>query len=151
MKEKLINSLNEATEYEDFVYVMQDTSSYYIGTKITYAQAMENENIPFKFKAIIEHYLSKDTDVSTSIESHLYYMTEEQFSYKTFTQLKARVKISILEPKKKLFKKTDEYEYREKIVSLSDLVEMNLAKKKGNGLIIRELVISKLALMSFSV
>lgn len=148
---KFIDSLSEQTGYEEFRYIMQDSGSYYIGAKYTYAECLDNEDVPFKFRAIIEHYISKDTDISNTIESHLYYLDQNQFAYKTYRQLKARVKISILEPKKRLFKKTTEYIYKEQVVSIDDLVDMNLAKKKGNGLIIRELMLSKLALMSFSV
>lgn len=136
--------------YEDFRYVIQDAGNYYIGSKFTYAECMENENVPFKFKAVIEHYLMKDTDVENSLESHLYYMTEDEFSYKTYVQLKARVKISVLTVKKSLFGK-EKTIYEEKIVTIGELARMNLAKKKGSGVIVRELILSKLALMSFSV
>ncbi len=142
--------MTSKTGYEEFRYVMQDTGNYYIGARFTYAECMEEDNVPFKFKAIIEHYLMKDTDVENSLESHLYYLKNDEFSYKTYIQLKARVKISVLTTKKNIFGK-EKTIYEEKIVSISDLAEMNLARKKGSGVIIRELVLSKLALMSFSV
>jgi len=148
---KLIDSLSEQTGYEEFRYVMQDNGNYYFGAKYSYAECLENEDVPFKFRAIIEHYISKDTDVENTLESHLYYLTEDQFSYKTLKQLKARVKVSVLTEKKRLFKKDKKYVYQEQIMGIDDLIDMNLAVKKGRGMIIRELVISKLALMSFSV
>jgi len=148
---KLIDSLSEQTGYEEFRYVMQDNGNYYFGAKYSYAECLENEDVPFKFRAIIEHYISKDTDVENTLESHLYYLTEDQFSYKTLKQLKARVKVSVLTEKKRLFKKDKKYVYQEQIMGIDDLTDMNLAVKKGRGMIIRELVISKLALMSFSV
>ena len=36
-------------------------------------------------------------------------------------------------------------------MSLSDFVDMNLAKKKAKGVMIQELALSKLGLMAFSV
>lgn len=147
---RITDAMTSKTGYEEFRYVMQDTGNYYIGARFTYAECMEEDNIPFKFKAIIEHYLMKDTDVENSLESHLYYLKNDEFSYKTYIQLKARVKISVLTTKKNIFGK-EKTIYEEKIVSISDLAEMNLARKKGSGVIIRELVLSKLALMSFSV
>ena len=102
-------------EYQnrDFKYFMQDTGSLYLGAKYTYQEILEDEMVTFKFKSIVEHYIMKDTDPETTLESQLYYMTPEQFSYKTYTQLKARVKKS--------------------------------------GIVVQELILSKLSLMAFSV
>ena len=91
-------------EYQnrDFKYFMQDTGSLYLGAKYTYQEILEDEMVTFKFKSIVEHYIMKDTDPETTLESQLYYMTPEQFSYKTYTQLKARVKVSLLVEKRGL-------------------------------------------------
>lgn len=140
-------------EYQDndYKYFMQDSGSIFIGARYSYLEIMDNEMANFKFKAIIEHYLAKDTDLSTSLESHLYYLTKDQFSYKTYKQLKARVKVSILTEKKSLFSKKTKVGYETKVIHLDELVDYNLAQKKKLGIMIQELVISKLALMAFSV
>lgn len=129
---------------------MQDTGSLYFGARYNYQEIMQDVNANFKFKSVIEHYIAKDTDMSTTLESHLYYMTPEQFSYRTYEQLKAKVKISVLEEKKSLFGKT-KTGYRTKVVHLNELAGWNLARKKKMGIVIQELIISKLALMTFSV
>lgn len=129
---------------------MQDTGSLYFGARYSYQEIMQDVNANFKFKSVIEHYIAKDTDMSTTLESHLYYMTPEQFSYRTYEQLKARVKVSVLEEKKSIFGKM-KTGYRTKVVHLNELVGWNLARKKKMGLVIQELIISKLALMTFSV
>ena len=77
-------------------------------------------------------------------------MTKEQFSYKTYQQLKARVKVSILEEKKSLFGKKKRG-YVTKTMPLAEFVDINLAQKKAQGVVIQELALSKLGLMSFSV
>ena len=41
--------------------------------------------------------------------------------------------------------------YKDKIYTLKELAELNLARKKQLGLIIREISVSKLGLMSFTV
>ena len=69
---------------------------------------------------------------------------------KYYEQLKAKVKISVLEEKKSLFGKT-KTGYRTKVVHLNELAGWNLARKKKMGIVIQELIISKLALMTFSV
>lgn len=135
---------------EDYKYVMQDVGAVYIGAKYSYEEIMENEMVNFKFKTIIEHYISKDTDLTTTLESHLYYMEQEQFSYRTYKQLKAKVKVSILEEKKGLFGRVH-VGYRTKVLHLEELTAMNLAQKKKSGIVIQELILPKLALMGFSV
>lgn len=88
------------TENRDYKYFMQDTGSVYLGAKLSYAEILQDEMVNFKYKSIVEHYIFKDTDSETTLESHLYYMTKEQFSYRTYEQLKAKVKINILEDRK---------------------------------------------------
>ena len=134
----------------DFKYFMQDTSSIYLGAKFSYAEILEQESVAFKYKSIVEHYILKDTDPETTLESQLYYMTSDQFSYKTYMQLKTRVKVSMLVPKKRLFGEA-KMVYENKVIKLDEFVNMNLAKKKQCGMVIQELVLSKLALMTFSV
>ncbi len=137
-------------ENRDYKYFMQDTGSVYLGAKLSYAEILQDEMVNFKYKSIVEHYIFKDTAPETTLESQLYYMTKEQFSYRTYQQLKARVKISILEEKKSLFgkKKTG---YVTKTMPLSAFADINLAQKKAQGVVIQELILSKLGLMAFSV
>ncbi len=138
-------------EYQDndYKYFMQDAGALYFGARYNYLDIMEDEMANFKFKSIIEHYIAKDTDLSTALESHLYYMTPEQFSYRTYRQLRAKVKVSVMEEKKSVFGKT-RIGYRTRTVGLDELTGWNLAQKKKMGLVVQELIISKLALMAFS-
>ena len=139
-------------EYQDndYKYYMQDIGSLYFGARYSYEELMAHEMVSFKFKSIIEHYIAKDTQPDTTLESQFYYMTDDLFSYRTYTQLKAKVKISLLVEKKPLFgaKKTV---YQTQVLSLDEFVRMNLAQKKKYGVIIQEIIISKLALMAFNV
>lgn len=137
-------------ENRDYKYFMQDTGSVYLGAKLSYAEILQDEMVSFKFKSIVEHYILKDTDPETTLESQFYYMTREQFSYRTYEQLKAKVKVSVLTEKKNLFGKV-RTGYETKLFRLSELADMNLAQKKAKGLMIQELALSKLALMTFSV
>lgn len=139
-------------EYQDndFKYFMQDTGSLYLGARYSYAELMAYEMIPFKFKSIIEHYIMKDTQSDTTLESQFYYMTQESFSYRTYMQLKAKVKICLLVEKKPLFG-AKKAVYQNKVMPLADFVQMNLAQKKGCGVMIQEIMLSKLALMAFNV
>ncbi len=139
-------------EYQnrDFKYFMQDTGSLYLGAKYTYQEILEDEMVTFKFKSIVEHYIMKDTDPETTLESQLYYMTPEQFSYKTYIQLKARVKVSLLVEKRGLLGRGG-VKYENKVMKLDEFAGMNLAQKKKSGVVVQELILSKLSLMAFSV
>lgn len=149
MKIDLSSTLN-TTQYEDFKYVLQDTGSISIGAKYTYKELMENELVPFKLKAIMEHYMFKEADPETTLESEFYYLEAGTFLYEVFSQMKIKVKVQQQEEVKSLFGKK-KLLYKEKLLSLKELTDLNLAKKKASGMIIREIVISKLGLMTFSV
>lgn len=137
------------TQYEDFKYVLQDVGAVYLGAGFSYEELLEHEMVPFKLKAIWTHYLSKEVSPDTTLESQFYYLEENTFLYETFQQLKIRIKVQIQEPKRTFSGKT-KIRYQEKIFSLQELVQMNLARKKASGMLIREIIISKLGMMTFS-
>ncbi len=149
MKIDLDNTLS-TTRYEDFKYILQDAGSISLGAKYTYRELTEHEMVPFKLKAVIEHYVYKEADPETTLESEFYYLEKGTFLYEVFEQLKIKVKVQQQEEVKSLFGKR-KLVYKEKLLSLKELTEINLAKKKASGMIIREIVISKLGLMTFSV
>lgn len=148
---RFIDTLSDKTTYADYKYVMQDSGSYSFGAKYTYAELIADQMAPFKFKAIVEHYIAKDTDPETSIESHLYYLTPDMFSARTLKELKCKVKIGVTEPVKSIFGKSKGTAYKVRIVNIEDLMEMDVETKKRKNIAVMELTVSKLALMSFSV
>lgn len=135
--------------YDDYKYVLQDTGSISIGAKYSYAELIHDEDVPFKLKVIVERYLSKDLDMDTTLESHLYYMVPEGFTYECFLQLKTKVKINILKEKKSLFRKGKKI-YTTQMMSLKEFAGKNLNWKQENGVYIQEINISKLSLMTFT-
>ena len=134
----------------DFKYVMIDTGNVYLGARFTFGELMGQELVPFKLKTIIRRYLLPETTEDTSLESQFYYLEKDTVLFETFKQLRIRVKVNVQEEKKTLFGKKV-FQYREKILSLNELTDTNLARKKATGMIIREIIISKLGLMTFSV
>lgn len=139
-------------QYEDYKYVMQDTAFLYIGGKYTYQEMIMNEEIPFKFRTIVERYLIPEIGGETSLESDLYHMKEQDFTYRTYMQLKAKVKVSRLVTKKTWFglgKPTRVYETV--MIPLKDFARLSVEEKEKDGIFIQELSINKLALMAFTV
>lgn len=138
------------SSYEDFKYVMQDTGNLYLGAKYSYEELLEAEAAPFKLKAIINHYVLKEASPETTLESQFYYLDRESFLYEVFCQLKVKVKVQIQTEQKGFWGK-GKIRYQERIFSLKEFTDMNLAKKRASGVIIREIIISKLGMMTFSV
>lgn len=138
------------TQYEDFKYVIQDTGSLYLGARFSYEELLGHEMVPFKLKAILTHYILKEASPDTTLESQFYFLERNTFLYEIFKQLKIRVKIQRQVEKKSLLgKKTTVY--KEEILTLDELTEINLARKKASGMLIREIIVSKLGMMTFSV
>lgn len=143
--------MNSRAELQDndFKYVMADVGNIYLGARFTYEELLDQDMTPFKLKAIIRQYILKEAEADTSLESQFYYLEKDTFLYELFSQLKIKVKINIQAEKKSLFGKVSS-RYEEQVLPLKELTEINLAKKKASGMIIREVIISKLGLMTFS-
>lgn len=138
------------TQYEDFKYVIQDVGNLYLGAGFSYEELLAHEMVPFKLRAIISQYVLKEASPETTLESQFYYIEENTFLYEVFGQLKTRIKVQIQAEKKGLFGK-EKLQYKEKIFTLQELAQMNLARKKGSGMLVREVIFSKFGIMSFSI
>lgn len=138
------------TEYQDYKYVMQDTASLYLGAKYTYEELVENDDVPFKLKTIIERYIRPETDMDTSLESHFYYMDSHGFVYQAYKQLKIKIKASVLEEKKSVSGKSRPG-YVTKNYKLEAFVLLSPAEKEKLGMVIQEIGMSKMSLLTFSV
>lgn len=135
-------------ENKDYKYTMVDYSNIYLGAKLSYREVIEHPDVNFKVKAIIERYFLRDLDADTTLESHFYYMAPEEFAAKTYVQLKVKVKFNILEEKKGIFGKRKKV-YTTKILPIHKFIDINLANKKANGVVIQEIVFPKITLLSF--
>lgn len=141
--------IREELQNNDFKYVMMDMSNIYLGARFSYEELLNQELTPFKLKAVIRQYILKETTGDTTLESQFYYLDRDMFLYEIFSQLKVKVKINIQVEKKSLRGETV-YRYEERILKLKELTEINLAKKKAMGVMICEIIVSKLGLMTFS-
>ena len=135
-------------QYEDYKYVMQDTYQLYIGAKYSFEELIDNEEVPFKFRLIVERYIYQDIDPETTLESQLYYMTAKDLQYRIYKQIKMKVKVNVIEEKKSLTGQRKKV-YTTQIIPITQLVEMTPAQKEEKGMVIQELMCSKLALMTF--
>lgn len=136
------------TVYEENKYSMQDTGSLYVGTKYTLEEIIDEEEITFKFRLIVERYILPEADLQDTLESHLYYLRPDSFLIKIYRQLKAKVKVNIIEEKRTLTGNRKK-QYTTKILTVEQLAAMPPSEKEEKGVVVQELKMSKLALMAF--
>lgn len=141
---------------DDFKYVMLDTMKIYFGASYTYDEMLKDEHVPFKFQAIIMQYFKKEEEGSITLAEHFYKLQPESMGYMTFSQLKPKIKFTIIDGRKD---SKGRLHNRNEVLSLKDFVkvmeEFKQEVKNGNlnedRLFIQEIAISKMALMGFSV
>ncbi|MDE7222719.1 MAG: hypothetical protein K2O34_02925 [Acetatifactor sp.] len=144
--------LLQKQSYEDYKYVMVDTGNVYLGAKYTYGELLQNEDIPFKIRTIVERYILPQADVATTLESDFYYMSPDSLTCRTFRQLKVKVKCSRLVDKKSLFSRgKGKKVYVTEVIDLEKFTGMNPADKQAQGILVQEIIINKLAMMMFTV
>lgn len=136
------------TVYEDYKYSMQDTGTFYIGAKYTLNEIVEEEGITFKFRLIVERYILPEADLEDTLESHLYYLDPKSFLVKIYKQLKARIKVNVIEEKKPLLGRPAKA-YTTKLLTIEELAAIPAREKEAMGMVIQELSVSKLAMMAF--
>ena len=134
--------------YEDNKYCMQDVGNVYIGTKYTFEELLAADEIPFKFRLIVEQHMLSEADREDTLETQLYYLDGKKFAVQIYKQLKARVKVNLIEEHRGLFGKTEK-KYITRTLPIEELVAMPVAEKEEKGVVVQELMLGKLALMAF--
>lgn len=132
--------------YEDYKYSMQDTGRLYVGSKYTFAELLDAEDVLFKFRMLIQRYILPEVDGGDTLESHLYYLEPGGFPAKLYGQMKARVRVNVIEERKSLLGRRKR-EYVTKQLTVEQLTGMSKEEKEACGLVIQELSVSKLALI----
>lgn len=134
----------------DFKYIMQDVSHVYFGKELSYAEMMELEDVPFKFKAIIGSYFSKDTELTNKIAEHLYQIKSQDFSYHIYEQLKLQIRFFYKEEKVGLFGQKKEI-WVHKTCNMKEFLQNYMEMVQKEEATIEDISISKLALMAISI
>ena len=134
----------------DFKYVIQDTGHVYFGKELTYQEILDRDDVPFKFKAIISAYVTKDTPLDVKFTDHILTVSEDAFSYRIYEQLKLQVRLFYGEERKgfggKLKKK-----WIHKVCSFDEFQKNYAQAVREQGAQIEDVSISKLALMTISI
>lgn len=138
----------------DFKFILQDSSNIYFGKEMSYADIIENEDVPFKFKAIVNNYVKKDLPQESAMEEkmamHLLDLAEDAFSIKVYEQLKVKVRIFYKVEKKNLFGQTKD-KWIHKTCTLHEFRKEYKDKVMRQEVRVEDVSISKLALMVISI
>ncbi len=135
-------SLNSSTQFEPFRYVMTDMSSIYVGARYTYEELLEVEDTPQKLREVIFRVFMQEVQGDTTIENHLFYLTPDSRSYRAYSKMKARFKMSVWEPAKGRKKAG----YVNRVYSLDEIVGNADLFAKKDTTVVEEVHISKLGL-----
>lgn len=127
----------------DFKYVMQDVTKLYIGAKFTYQEMMDSDEVAFKLKAILSHYILKEVAGDTTPENHVFYMKETDLSYMVYKQLKAKFKMNF-----PVLSKKGTWQYKSEYHTIEEIVHNQQWQEQKDHIIIEEMVIGKVQIMA---
>ena len=149
----------QKTVYEDYKYSVQDTARIYVGCKYTFGEFLEEEEILFKFRLVMQKYILPEADREDTLETHLYYLEPDSFLVKIYRQMKAKVRVIVIEEKKPFLgigakggsgerAAEGKKRYVTKQLTVEELTSVPPREKERQGYVIQELSVSKLALGS---
>lgn len=136
----------QQTVYEDYKYSIQDTNRIYVGSRYTFRELLDEEELLFKFRMIAERYILPEADPEDTLETHLYYLKPDSFLVKIYRQMKARVRVSVIEERKALFRRKGGARYVTRQLTVEQLAAISPEEKERCGMAVQELSVSKLAL-----
>ena len=134
----------------DFKYVIQDTNCVYFGRELTYAEMMDKEDVPFKFKAVINAHIAREIDLNKKMAEHILEISESAFSYRIFQQLKLTVRVCYKVSTKGFGGKIKE-KWVHKAYSIGQFCKEYRDKTMQSEVMIEDFSISKLALLALSI
>jgi hypothetical protein len=134
--------------YEDYKYVLQDTYHIFIGAQYTIEELIDNEDIPIKLRIILERYLYTEETKDITLGDYFHDLQDKSLFFRVYKQLKTKLRVSMKEEKKGRLAKTAP-PFETVTLSLEALMKMTPEEKQSKELMIQEVIISKLAMMSF--
>lgn len=139
-------TLNE----NDYKYVIQDFSKYYIGARLSYQELVDNENTPGRLKDAVYRTFFKEINPSMTIGEHLFKLEDASVCRMAFSQLRIRIKVTALmqkEDKKGNLKEI----YETKDYSLNEFLKQEEIKENPDQYLIQEICFTKRHLMMMHV
>lgn len=139
---------NKKSSYPAFACVMQDITQVYIGAQLSYKELMERDDVPFKLRVILAHYMLKEVSEDTTISDHLFFIQKNDLSYLAYRQMKAKFKLSVwCEADGKKHKKAG---YESRLYTIDEVLLDEELRAKRDITVVEELSFKKFALMAVS-
>ncbi|MGN0347636.1 MAG: hypothetical protein ACI4DU_10190 [Lachnospiraceae bacterium] len=129
-------------EDREFKYIIQDFTSFQLGSRFTYTDILENDRVPFKFQSIVRLYLLKETSAEMMLGEHLLSMTDRDFSYEVYRQLRPKVKFYV--PGK------NGERFEQRVLKFVDFIQYK-EENWNEKCMIHDISISNLALMTYTI
>ena len=126
----------------DYKHVVQDVTNIYIGGKLSYGEMLDLDEIPFKFKVILSHYILKEVSRETTIENHIFFMKKEDMSYIIFKKMKAKFRLYVFDE--------DKQSYVGKEYKIEDIVDDEYLHENMNTIFVEEMHLYKINLLAIS-
>ena len=106
---------------------------------------MDTDEIPFKFKAILSHYILKDVAEDTSPENHIFFIKDTDISYMVYKQMKVRFKMNF-----PVLSRRGTWQYRSEYHTIDEIMKNEQWKEHMDEIVVEEMMISKLQIMMMS-
>ena len=103
---------------------------------------MDIDEIPFKFKTLLSHYILKEVAADTTVENHIFFMTKQDESYMVYNRIKAKFGLYVFDEKKK--------SYVRKEYKIEEIVDNEYLHQHMDTIFVEELHIYKLNLLSMN-
>lgn len=129
--------------------MLQDLTNIYIGARFSYAELMERDDVPFRLRSIISHYMLKEVAGDTTLENHIFFITPQNLSYLVYKQMKARFRMNVWERADGKKRKKDGYVSH--TYTIDEIVQSQELKEQMNEIMVEELHLSKLGLLAVSI
>ena len=83
------------TDNRDYKHIIQDITNIYVGGRLSYAEMMNMDEVPFRLKTVFAHYMLKEVAGDTTLENHLFYMDKDSMSYMIYKKMKCRFLLNV--------------------------------------------------------
>lgn len=135
-------------ESNDYKHMIEDFSNIYLGGRLSYKEIMENEDIPFKLRAIFMHYMVAGIAEDTTLENHLFFIQKNSSAYMTYKKLKAKFILNVFYDKDDGKIKAG---YHIKEYDIDEVLGNDYLMKNKDVIFLQEVRIKKLRIMSVTV
>ena len=132
---------------QDFKYLCQDMTNLYIGARYSYDELLKLDEVPFKLKTVLSHYILKEVAGDIRIEDHIFYLDKHSLSYMVYQKMKAKFTLWVWQEKEG----RKPAGYRRRTCRIEEIAESPELQADKDQIIVEELHITKLGLMGISI